>query len=38
MKSFSIGGITRLIACGTITWRIDWAWLMPSERAASVWP
>ena len=38
MKSFSIGGITFRIACGTITWRIACAWLMPSERAASIWP
>ena len=38
MKSFSSGGITFRTACGTITWRIAVAWLIPSERAASIWP
>ncbi len=38
MKSFSSGGITLRTACGTITKRIAWPWLMPSERAASICP
>ena len=38
MKSLSSGGMTLRTACGTITWRIAWPWLIPSERAASIWP
>ena len=38
MNSFSIGAITLRTACGTITWRIAWPWLIPSDRAASIWP
>ena len=38
MKSLSRGGMTLLTACGTMMWRIDWPWLMPSERAASICP
>ena len=38
MKSLSSGGITLRTACGTITLRIAWPWLIPSERAASIWP
>ncbi len=37
MKSLSSGGITRRIACGTITWRSDWIRVRPSERAAASW-
>ena len=36
MKSFSIGAITLRTACGTITLRIAWPWLIPSDRAASI--
>src|SRR5262249_2693764 len=38
MSSFSIGAGILRTACGTITLRIDWRWLMPSDRAASIWP
>ncbi len=38
MKSLSSGAITLRTACGTITLRIAWPWLMPSERAASICP
>ena len=36
MKSFSIGGMTLRTACGTITCRSATAWVIPSERAASL--
>ncbi|MNR50156.1 hypothetical protein D3C85_1696360 [compost metagenome] len=32
------GGNTRLNACGSTTWRIDWLAFRPSERAASFCP
>ena len=38
MNSFSIGAITLRTAWGTITLRIAWPWLIPSDRAASIWP
>ena len=38
ISSFSIGAGILVTACGTTTWRIAWKWLMPSERAASIWP
>ena len=38
MKSLSSGATFCGRACGTITLRIAWRWLIPSERAASIWP
>ena len=37
MKSLSSGGITRRIACGTMTWRSAWNSDRPSDRAAASW-
>ena len=38
INSFSIGAGILVTAWGTMMWRIAWPWLIPSERAASIWP
>ena len=38
INSFSIGAGIFVTAWGMTMWRIACRWLIPSERAASIWP